>query len=55
VITADILLAARLVGYGVAVLNPCGEAYSAENIQERLTLRNLKELPLYPGFFQNPY
>jgi len=47
VITADILLAARLVA--------CGEAYSAENIQERLTLRNLKKLPLYLGFFQNPY
>ena len=43
VITADIPLAARLVARGVAVLNPRGEAYTAENIQERLTLRNLKE------------
>ena len=43
VITADIPLAARLVARGVAVLNPRGEAYSTENIQERLTLRDLKE------------
>ena len=28
---------------GIAALNPRGEAYSTENIQERLTLRNLKE------------
>jgi uncharacterized protein YaiI (UPF0178 family) len=42
-ITADIPLAARLVARGVAVLNPRGEAYSPENIQERLTLRDLKE------------
>lgn len=43
VITADIPLAARLVARGVAALNPRGEAYTAENIQERLTLRDLKE------------
>lgn len=43
VITADIPLAARLVARGIAALNPRGEAYSTENIQERLTLRNLKE------------
>ena len=43
VITADIPLAARLVARGVAALNPRGERYSTENIQERLTLRNLKE------------
>ncbi len=43
VITADIPLAARLVARGIAALNPRGEAYSAENIQERLALRDLKE------------
>jgi hypothetical protein len=43
VITADIPLAARLVARGVAALNPRGERYSTENIQERLTLRDLKE------------
>lgn len=43
VITADIPLAARLVARGIAALNPRGETYSAENIQERLALRNLKE------------
>ena len=43
VVTADIPLAARLVARGVAALNPRGERYSTENIQERLTLRNLKE------------
>jgi len=43
VITADIPLAARLVARGVAALNPRGERYTAENIQERLALRDLKE------------
>lgn len=43
VITADIPLAARLVTQGIAALNPRGEMYTADNIQERLTLRNLKE------------
>ncbi len=43
VVTADIPLAARLVARGVAALNPRGELYTAENIQERLTLRDLKE------------
>ena len=43
VVTADIPLAARLVARSVAALNPRGERYSTENIQERLTLRHLKE------------
>ena len=43
VITADIPLAARLVARGVAALNPRGELYTGENIQERLALRDLKE------------
>ncbi|MFZ1493616.1 MAG: YaiI/YqxD family protein [Candidatus Competibacter denitrificans] len=43
VITADIPLAARLVAGGMAVLNPRGEAYTVENIRERLSLRDFKE------------
>ena len=43
VITADIPLAARLVAQGIPALNPRGELYTADNIQERLALRNLKE------------
>ena len=43
VITADIPLAARIVARGIAALNPRGEEYSAENIQERLALRDFKE------------
>lgn len=43
VITADIPLAARLVAQGIQALNPRGELYTTDNIQERLALRNLKE------------
>jgi uncharacterized protein YaiI (UPF0178 family) len=39
-ITADIPLAARLVPRGVIVLNPRGEEYDAENIGERLSVRD---------------
>src|SRR5688572_31278872 len=40
VITADIPLAADVIAKGGRALNPRGELYSAENIQERLALRN---------------
>src|SRR5688572_33021438 len=40
VITADIPLAADLIAKGAIALNPRGELYSPENIQERLALRN---------------
>jgi uncharacterized protein len=40
VITADIPLASDVIGRGAHALNPRGEFYSAENIQERLALRN---------------
>jgi uncharacterized protein len=40
VITADIPLAADVIAKGAIALNPRGELYSAENIQERLALRN---------------
>ena len=43
VITADIPLAAVLVDKGVFVLNPRGELYSADNIRERLAMRDLME------------
>jgi len=39
-ITADIPLAARLVAKEVVVLNPRGEEYDAENIGERLSVRD---------------
>ncbi len=43
VITADIPLAARVVEKGANALNPRGELYTRENIQQRLTMRNFME------------
>jgi uncharacterized protein YaiI (UPF0178 family) len=43
VITADIPLAAEAIGRGVHVLNPRGEFYSRDSIQERLTMRNFMD------------
>ena len=43
VITADIPLAADIIGRGGHALDPRGEVYSADNIQERLAMRNLME------------
>ncbi len=43
VITADIPLAAQVIAKGGHALNPRGEFYSLENIQERLGLRNFME------------
>lgn len=43
VITADIPLAAQLVAKGARVLDPRGEVYDTNNIQERLAMRNLME------------
>src|SRR3954452_11861702 len=40
VVTADIPLAADVIARGAHALNPRGEVYSTENIQERLPLRN---------------
>lgn len=42
-VTADIPLAAMLVPRGVVVLDPRGEEYSAENIGERLSVRNFMD------------
>lgn len=41
VVTQDILLAARLVERRIVVINPRGEIYSEDNINERVSVRNL--------------
>ena len=43
VITADIPLASEVIGRGGHALNPRGELYSKENIEERLTMRNFMD------------
>lgn len=44
-VTADIPLAAQLVAKGVRAIDPRGELYDADNVQERLAMRDLmKEL-----------
>jgi uncharacterized protein YaiI (UPF0178 family) len=43
VITADIPLAAGVIGKGGNALNPRGELYTEENIHERLSMRNLMD------------
>lgn len=40
VITADIPLAAEVVGLGATALNPRGETYTEENVRERLSMRD---------------
>jgi uncharacterized protein len=42
-ITADIPLAAALVDKGVLVLDPRGELYTAENVRERLSIRDFMD------------
>jgi hypothetical protein len=41
VITADIPLAAAVIARGAHALDPRGELYSEDNVQERLAVRNL--------------
>ncbi len=43
VITADIPLASEVIGQGGHAMNPRGEFYSKENIEERLTMRNFMD------------
>ena len=43
VVTADIPLAAEVIARGGHALNPRGEFYTRDNIQERLTMRNFME------------
>jgi hypothetical protein len=40
-ITADIPLAARLVEKGVRAIDPRGDVYDADNVRERLAMRDL--------------
>lgn len=42
-ITADIPLAAELVDKGVEVLDPRGERYDADNVRERLSVRDFMD------------
>ena len=43
VVTADIPLAATVVGRGAHALDPRGVLYTSDNIQERLAVRNLMD------------
>lgn len=43
IITADIPLAALVVEKGAIAINPRGEIYTEENIQERLSVRNFMQ------------
>lgn len=43
VVTADIPLAADVIARGGHALNPRGEFYTADTIQERLTMRNFMD------------
>ncbi len=43
VITADIPLAAEVIGKGGHALNPRGEMYTSENIRSRLTMRDFMD------------
>jgi uncharacterized protein YaiI (UPF0178 family) len=40
-VTADVPLAAKLVGQGVAVLDPRGAEYTEDNVGDRLSMRDL--------------
>lgn len=42
-ITADVPLAAALVAKGAAVIDPRGEEYTAENVGERLSVRDFMD------------
>jgi uncharacterized protein YaiI (UPF0178 family) len=43
VVTADIPLAALVIERGGTALDPRGELYTADNVQERLAIRNLMQ------------
>ncbi|ESE42145.1 YaiI/YqxD family protein [Shewanella decolorationis] len=43
VITADIPLAAQVIEKGALALNPRGELYNADNIRQKLTMRDFME------------
>jgi uncharacterized protein len=50
VVTADIPLAAAVIDRGGVVLDPRGELLTADNIRERLTVRNLLDEMRGSGF-----
>jgi uncharacterized protein YaiI (UPF0178 family) len=50
VITADIPLAAEVLELGGQALNPRGELYSAENIRQRLNMRDFMDTMRASGF-----
>lgn len=52
VITADILLADQLITQQALVLNPRGTLYSANNIKQVLTMRNMNETLRSSGMAQ---
>lgn len=43
VITSDIPLAAEVIGKGALALSPRGELYTAENVRERLNMRDFMD------------
>lgn len=43
VVTADIPLAAEVIGKGGLALNPRGELYTSENVRERLNMRDFMD------------
>jgi hypothetical protein len=43
VVTADIPLAAEVIGRGAHALDPRGELYSEDNVRDRLAVRNLMQ------------
>jgi uncharacterized protein YaiI (UPF0178 family) len=43
VVTQDIPLASRVIAKGAAAVNPRGEAFTADNIAQRLSMRNFME------------
>tara|TARA_A100001037_G_scaffold306189_1_gene349744 strand:+ start:1139 stop:1582 length:444 start_codon:yes stop_codon:yes gene_type:complete len=43
VVTADIPLAAEVVGLGASALNPRGELYTPENVRARLNMRDFMD------------
>jgi uncharacterized protein YaiI (UPF0178 family) len=42
-VTADVPLAAKLVRKGVAVIDPRGEAFTPDNVEDRLAMRDLMQ------------
>lgn len=42
-VTADVPLAAKLVKKGVAVIDPRGEAFTPDNVEDRLSMRDLMQ------------